>query len=575
VPDTLTGWLAWAAEQGRPGTGLRFVDRVADAPLVDWATITDRALRAAGALRAHGVRPGDRVAIVLPTAPSFFDAWLGAQLAGAVPVPLYPPVRLGRLDEYLERTAAMLRAVDAALLVSDARVQRVLGRVLDRARPRLGLLDAAALPSGEPYEVPATADDLALVQFSSGTTVDPKPVALTHAQLLANARRILDVVLDVAPKGGDPEPAGCSWLPLYHDMGLIGGVLPAILCPGPLTLIPPEQFLARPAIWLECISRYRATVSPAPDFAYALCVERITDAEREGLDLSSWRMALDGAEPISAANLRAFAARFGPVGFDPSALMPVYGLSEAALAVTFTPARRGVRTVVLDRDALREGRAAPAQAGAELVTLGPPLPDFGVRIVGADGAALGEGLVGRVHVRGPSLMRGYLDRDVQPFVDGWLDTGDLGFLVDGELVVTGRAKDVIVHRGRNHAPQELERAVDAVEGVRTGCTVAVGDVSGDGERVLVFVEVREAVEGQAEACARAVRAATGIEPDLVLLCEAGTLPRTSSGKLRRGEALRRFREGTLSPPRKVTPWMLAGAMADSLVGHLKARWGLP
>lgn len=408
-----------------------------------------------------------------------------------------------------------------------------------------------------------------MVQFSSGTTVAPKPVSLTHSQVLANSRAISRMLLDRFPEAEGHAHCGVSWLPLYHDMGLIGCILPALDYPSDITLIPPEAFLARPALWLRALSTYGGTISPAPDFAYALCVERIKDAELEGVDLSRWVAALDGAEPISPANLRAFVERFGQWGLRESALTPVYGLSEAALAVTFAEMSEPWRSVRVDGAALARGRALVVEeGGVELARLGPPLPGFEMEIRSAQGVVLPEERVGRLHVRGPSVMAGYLDRTEQPIVDGWLDTGDLGFVFEGELVITGRAKDVIVLRGRNHAPQDLERAVDEVEGVRTGCAVAVGRVSEAGEQVLLFVEVREPREGMADDCMRAVQAATGLRPDLVQLLEPGTLPRTSSGKLRRGEAMRRWEAGELTPPESVTALRLAGALARSAL----ARW---
>lgn len=574
-PKTVHGALDLAAQLDRAGTGLRFLDGQERDTFYAWPVVRDRAAAAAGALLRAGVKAGDRVVIVLPTDVVFFDAYFGAIWMGAVPVPLYPPVRLGRMDEYVERTAGMVRNVSAVAVVSDARVGRVLGRVIEAARPPLGYLDVSKL-NGAP--APMTAQDpdaLCMVQFSSGTTVDPKPVALTHAQVLANAEVILERIFEANAVDGDPPAAGVSWLPLYHDMGLIGCVFPALLAPGPLTLIPPERFLLKPALWLRAISRWRGTVSPAPDFAYALCVERITDEELEGVDLSSWSLALNGAEPIRPATLRAFTERFARWGFNQRALTPVYGLSEASLAVTFTPTLRGPRVVRLDPDALATGTAVDSDTGSEHVTVGSPFRGFAIELRDPTGAVLPERRVGRLFARGPSVMQGYLGRDAQPIVDGWLDTGDLGVLIDGELVITGRAKDVIIQRGHNHAPHDLERAVDVVEGVRTGCAAAVADLTEDGERVLIFVEVREARDGQADACTQAVRAATGLTPDLVVLLEPGTLPRTSSGKIRRAETLRRFREGSLTPPRAVTPTMLAGVLATSWLAHLRARWTRP
>ncbi len=570
MTSTLQAALFRAAELDRPGAGMRFVDRRERATLLSWEEVRQRALAMAGGLVEAGVRPGERVCIVVPTEPVFADLFFGCLLAGAVPVPLYPPVRLGRLDEYFDRTAAMVEAASAVAIVASARVLRVLGQVLDRVQPRCGLLDAAKVPS-TPLDVahPGVPDELAMVQFSSGTTVAPKPVALTHAQVLANARAITGLLLDRFPESSGHQHCGVSWLPLYHDMGLIGCIFPALDHPSCITLLPPEAFLARPALWLRALSKYGGTISPAPDFAFALCVERIKDSELEGVDLSRWVAALDGAEPISPTTLRAFTKRFAPYGLRESALNPVYGLSEAALAVTFSEMSKPWKSVRIDGTELAYGRAKEVdEGGVELACLGPPLPGFSVEVRDAEGRVLPDATIGRVHVAGPSLMLGYLNRAIQPIVDGWLDTGDLGFLHNGELVVTGRGKDVIVLRGRNHAPQDIERAVDTVEGARTGCAVAVGRISQEGEQLLVFVEVRTPREGLADDCIRAIQAASGLRPDLVQLLDPGTLPRTSSGKLRRSESLRRWEAGELAAPQSVTPIRLAGALARSAL----ARW---
>lgn len=564
-PATLGGWLARAAALNPERAGLRYLDRLERPTWLSWREVADRAARAAGALAAAGVRPGDRVGIILPTKPTFTDAWFGCQVLGAVPVALYPPVRLGRLDEYHVRTAAMLAASDAAILVTEARIDRLLGQTLARTRPRLGVMLDHRL-DGEPRPfAEGSSDDLAMVQFSSGTTVEPKPVGLTHRQVLAQTQALLGEILATGP--GETR-VGVSWLPLYHDMGLIGCIFPALVHPGPLTLLPPEAFLARPALWLRALSRYRGTVSPAPDFAYALCVERVKDDEIAGIDLSSWSMALDGAEPVRAATLRAFAARFAEHGLDPRALTPVYGLSEAALAVTFDAVAEPFAARRFDRTALGAGRAESADEGIEIVSVGRPVAGFEVEIRDEAEGLLPVGRIGRIHARGPSLMAGYLGRPDQPFREGWLDTGDLGFVLDDRLYVAGRAKDVIILRGQNHAAHEIEAAVHAVSGVRPGCVVAVSDIDEDGEKLVVFAEVRVAVPDQAEAVRAAVRVAIGIDPATVLLLQPGTLPRTSSGKLRRGESLRQFKEGALTPPADVGAWSIAGALAKSALGRL-------
>jgi acyl-CoA synthetase (AMP-forming)/AMP-acid ligase II len=334
-----------------------------------------------------------------------------------------------------------------------------------------------------------------------------------------------------------------SWLPLYHDMGLIGCLLLAVVRPGPLTLIPPEVFLARPALWLRAISRKRATISVAPNFAYGLCARRVRDEELNGVDLSSWRFALNGAEPVAPAVLRRFVERFRPYGFSEKALMPVYGLSEASLAVTFTPPTRGPRTLEHEH--------------RELASVGAPLPGIDVEVRD-----------GRIFVRGPSVMREYFgnpEATKTTLNGGWLDTGDLGFVEQGELFVTGRAKDVIIVNGANHAPQEFEEALDDIPFVRPGCAIAVGAPGDEGEELVLLVETTGEV-AEDVIPARVVER-TGVRPRQVHLLAPGTLPRTSSGKLRRAEALRQLQNGELRPPDKVTLLHLAKEAARSMLAR--------
>ncbi|MEM9554852.1 MAG: fatty acyl-AMP ligase [Acidobacteriota bacterium] len=567
-------------------SGLRFVDRAERERFHTWGSLRTAALRVAGSLRRLGVERGERVALVYPTGIDFFHAFFGVLAAGAVPVPLYPPVRFGRLDEYHLRTASMLRAASARLVLADGRIRSLLGETIAAARPRLGCRTLSALPSVPPTDddpdsgEPIRADDLALVQFSSGTTVDPKPVALSHRAVLAQVRALNGFWPDDSPV----RHSGVSWLPLYHDMGLIGCVFPALEIPTVLTLLGPEVFVTRPALWLRAIARHRATVSVAPNFAYGLCVDRIRDDELDGVDLSCWRVALNGAEPVSPRVLRAFQERFAAWSLRPEALTPVYGLSEATLAVTFSDLETPFRTTRFDRDLLAQGRARVAGDGVELVSVGRPLPDTELEIRDDALHPLPESRIGRLWVRGPSLMEGYLDRadaTARALVDGWLDTGDRGFLSGGELFLTGRAKDIVILRGRNYLPADIEHALDGVDGVRTGCVVAVSHLpeGGRNEELLLFVETRHDLDDATRSslprrCADAVLGSVGLEPDRVVPLAPGTLPRTSSGKLRRSEALRRWLEGRLEPPRRVTPWFLAGAWLRSFGGFLRARLGL-
>jgi len=558
--------------------GLRILDRRERSRWLPWSEIHERARSAAGRILASGVESGERVALVYPTCAGFFDAFFGVILAGAVPVPLYPPVRLGRLDEYHERTAAMLRAVDARLVLAEKRVRRLLGPAIEAAQPTLGCRTLDELPQAQPISLSAREGDLALVQFSSGTTVDPKPVALSHRATVAQTTRLNGFW----PDGNGIVHSGVSWLPLYHDMGLIGCVFPALERGANLTLIPPELFVARPVAWLRAISRYRATVSPAPNFAYGLCVDRIRDQELEGVDLSSWQVALNGAEPVAAEVLRRFQRRFGAWGFRPEALTPVYGLSEASLAVTFSPLGQPFVSRRFDRDALSKRlEAVDHTTGVEIVSVGRPLPDFALRVVDREQFDLPERRVGRVLVRGPSLMDGYLGlrrATARALRDGWLDTGDLGFVADGNLYLTGRAKDVLILRGRNHSPVEVEHAVDQVDGVRIGCAAAVSFMPEGAERelLLVMVEARRGVPEReylriGEKVSQAVLAATGLDPDRVEVLEAGALPRTSSGKIRRHEALLRWQSDRLTPPTSVTPFRLVGAVMRSAIAMVRAE----
>jgi fatty-acyl-CoA synthase len=567
---TLTEMLAAAAQTP---VSLFFVNRKEQDQEVPMARVRERALSIAADLSARGVRMGDRVALVLPTCPEFVECLFGVLCAGAIPVPLYPPVRLGRLEEYHSKTAAMLRAVDAALVVTDERIRRFLGAPVQLAAPRLGCVTASGLGGMNLLEVEVAADNVALIQFSSGTTHDPKPVALTHANLLSNLAAIERYMIEE----GAPNPVGVTWLPLYHDMGLIGNLLSAFYVPGKLVLLPPELFVTVPGAWLRAISRHRGTITAAPNFAFGLCLKRIRDEELDGVDLSSWRISLNGAEAVSPAVPRRFNERFARWGLRASALTPCYGMAEASLGVTFKPAGTSFRTLGVDAEKLaRDGVVAPGTK--ELVSVGRPLAGVEVEIRDAAGMSLPAGRVGHVFVRGPSVMAGYFartDLTDQAIHDGWLDSGDLGFTEDGELFVCGRHKDIIVVRGANHAPEEFEAALESLPGVRTGCAVAVGFVPAgeDDEALGMLVETTtDAPATLADDVASRVQERTRIRPAHVELLAPGTLPRTSSGKLRRREARTQWLAGTLSPPKKVTAARLLATAAHGELSHARARF---
>jgi acyl-CoA synthetase (AMP-forming)/AMP-acid ligase II len=524
APDTLFRCLERAAASGE---GVRFLAR-SEERFVSYGEVLDRAARVAGGLESKGVRAGDRVGVAVPTGPKFYDAFFGALAAGAVPVSLPLPPRFGDGEDYRRSVAENLDAAGAQLLVSVRALRKRLG---DQPAE-----DVEDLLSHAPRWTPVGADDLALVQLSSGTTGCPKAIGLTHRQVLANVRAMLAAFFDAYPPEEGFEHGGVSWLPLYHDMGLSGALLTALVHPGPLTLMRPEDFVARPVRWLDAISRFRATISAAPNFAYELALERVRDEEMGGIDLSCWLFALNGAEPVSPSTLERFQERFGSHGLRPEALTPVYGLAEASLAVTFSDPRKPFTWHRFDPEALAEGRAVVSRSGPKIASCGAPLPGYRVLVAGDDGEPLAEACIGRVLIQGPSVT---LDGARE---EGFLDTGDQGFWIDGELYLYGRAKDVVIIRGRNYAPEWIEQAVEGVDGVRKGGAAAVAVLGDQGEELCVLVEGR-AVDDESrliEEIRARLSERVGVVPKRIAVLATGSIPRTSSGKIRRREAARLF-----------------------------------
>jgi 1-acyl-sn-glycerol-3-phosphate acyltransferase len=522
---------------------------------ITYGRLWSEARRVAGGLRAHGVRRGDRVALMLPTGLDFLRSFQGVLAAGAVPVPIYPPVRLDRLDEYASRQSAILGDAGARLLVTIA-AARAVGSLL---RQRVPSLEATVTPdelaeSAGPYADPGTAGgDPACIQYTSGSTGAPKGVLLTHDNLLANIRAIA-TALDARP-----TDVGVSWLPLYHDMGLIGSWLFCMHLGIPISILSPLAFLSRPERWLWTIHQRRATLSPAPNFAYELCARRIPEGALQGLDLSSWRCALNGAEPVSPDTLDRFARRFAPYGFRREALLPVYGLAEDSVALCIPPPGRGPLVMRVARAAFeRDGRADPADehdpAALRFVSSGGPLVGHEARIVDEQGERP-DRTVGRLVFRGPSMMAGYYGQPEATAAitlpGGWLDSGDLAFRAEGEFYITGRRKDLIIKGGRNLVPQEIEEVAASVEGIRRGCVVAIGVERGElgTESLVIVAETRATAPAERERLARAVidrvAGAVGVPPDAVELVEPGAVPKTSSGKIRRAETRELYRRGAL------------------------------
>jgi fatty-acyl-CoA synthase len=380
--------------------------------------------------------------------------------------------------------------------------------------------DELDAPPLEPEERPSL-DDLAFVQFTSGSTSSPKGVALSHRNLAAN----IDAINGPAGLATTSEDSAVSWLPLYHDMGLVGMALGPLYSTRPAVLLTPQAFIKRPVEWLKTISRHRATVSFAPNFAYDLAVRRVRDSDLDGLDLSCWRVAGCGAEPVHAPTLAAFADRFAGVGFRATSFFPCYGLAEHVLAATLPPRNRALRV---------EHTSALSP-----VSCGRALPGHEVRVVGADGREAAEREVGEIALAGPSVMLGYY-RDEESTAatirNGWLHTGDLGFLSGGELFVCGRAKEIIIANGRKYHPQDLEWAVDDVDGLRRGRVVAFGDAQpGKGDRVVLVVETSGTATADmlADTIRRRISDAFGLFVDEIVTVPSGSIGRTTSGKVQR------------------------------------------
>jgi acyl-CoA synthetase (AMP-forming)/AMP-acid ligase II len=544
-----------------------------------YAQCVHDAFLVAGALQQRGLRQGDRVGIVLPTHPDFYRAFFGVIIAGGIPAALYPPVRLGKMAVWKNQTTAMLQAIACSAVLTDTRLYGLLGHPVRQAVLRLGCFTVQELlrEATRGTYVEAHSHDLAVVQFSSGTTAHPHPVALTHANILSNAQAILTSL-----QGDLSRHSGVSWLPLYHDMGLIGALVSAALAPGSLTLIRPEQFVARPRVWLEALTQSRATISAAPNFAFSLCTERIQDADLVGLDLSHWQIAFCGAETVHPQTLQAFTQRFAAVGFSWRALTPVYGLAEATLAVTMSPLDLPPRFTSFERHALEyDGRAVPASSGVSLTSLGRPVFGVEVEVRDAHGHAAPPQHLGRLWVRGPGVMHGYLgqpEATAQVLQEGWCDTGDQGFFYAEDLYLFGRATDMIIIRGRNHDPAQIEHCLNGIAGLRAGCIVAFGvaDVRSGTDCLVVLAEYRVAPssteQARLEAESReAILASCNLHLAELVLLPPGTLPRTSSGKMRRREACRLWQAGELQPPDKTGLSTMLRQTLSGLWAHHKAR----
>jgi 1-acyl-sn-glycerol-3-phosphate acyltransferase len=581
--ETLVEALEWHAQRHPDRPQIQYLADGETPEAITYGELWAGARRIAEGLRALDVEPGRPVAIMLPSGRTYFETFMGTLMASGVAVPLYPPTRIHRLEEHVRRQARIMANAQASVLVTFEEVKKISGLLKSLLPGLRGIVTPAGLAC-EPRDerLLARGVDLAFLQYTSGSTGDPKGVMLTHANLLANIRAM------IRGCAATPAETFVSWLPLYHDMGLIGAWL-AVMCAGArLVLMPPVTFMGRPVRWLRAISAWKGTLSAAPNFAYQICATKFDDVDLKGLDLSSWRVAFNGAEPVHPETLERFSARLAPYGFRREALTPVYGLAENSVGVTFPPTGRGPRLDRVKRqEFLEKGRAEPASPddthSLMFVGCGSPLTTVEVRIVDEAGREAPDRAQGRVEFRGPSATAGYyrnaaatrrvLDR-------GWLDSGDLGYIAEGELYVTGRTKDMIIRGGRNIHPQELEEAVGNVSGIRLGFVAVFGtrDARSSTERLVVVAETRSTqLEDREKLVSKIWDLSSELleaPPDDVVLVPPGSVPKTPSGKIRRSACRELYEKGELgrkrgSPAAQVVRLALSG-LGPGLVRSARA-----
>ena len=538
--------------------GFTFLDN--DLNARDWSFegMSQEADRRAQYLLSLGYKPKDRVAMVIPEGEDFVLNFLGAVRAGMVPVPMYPPLALGKIDSYVDTAARIIASSGARLLITSKQVAPILWSLVSKVGCLQDLLltdkvrDHDELRTGDSLEdIVIKPEDPCFLQFTSGSTADPKGVVVTHANLVANAKAIMVDGLD-----SDPETdRGVSWLPLYHDMGLIGFVVAPMVNQVPVVFIPTLAFVKRPTVWMDTIHKYRGTITFAPNFALGLAAKRANDKRLAALDLSCIRVLGCGAEPINPTTMTNFVNTFGKAGFNPNALMPAYGMAEATLAVTFDSLKRPFTSVRIDRERYEsEHVAALVEPGTvdnelELVSCGQTFPEHEIAIMNDDGRRLEAGEVGEIVVRGPSVTAGYHQNDEATndlLRNGWLHTGDLGFIVDGQLYISGRKKDLIILNGRNYYPQSIEWEVEKIEGVRKG-NVAAFSVTGSSTEELVIAAETKAEDHAAlnDAIIKHLKSTVGIVPRTIKLVGPGELPKTSSGKIQRRKTKLLFEQDQL------------------------------
>jgi fatty-acyl-CoA synthase len=576
VPPTLSEALRLLGEKSE--RGFVFVRPDGTERFCSFRDIRIEAERRAADLHARGLVKGDRLAIAVPDPDEFVLSFLGAVMGGIVPVPISPQLSFKNIESYHDTVAHIANASGASLLLTTTATRQYVDPIVPRTPNLRGVLTVDELGKEDHGKVDVTIDptDLAFLQFTSGSTSRPKGVMVSHRNLAWNSESFM--IHGLAKDSSFDK--GVTWLPLFHDMGLIGFVVGTIFTDIPVVFLPTASFVRNPRIWLDKIHQHRGTITYAPNFAYALVAKRLKEKDVADLDLSCLHRAGCGAEPIQARTLRDFAAKLAPAKFDPKAFLPSYGMAEATLAITFVPHSTGVRSDVIEKKSLEGGDAKPAASiegegnhtepawsdsdRQELVNCGRPFPEHHVAIVDEAGNRLGDRQVGHIITRGPSVSAGYYNEaeltadafKAGPDGEKWLYTGDLGYTVDGEVFVCGRLKDMIIVRGRNFYPNDLEWVVSELPSVRRGNVVAFGvEVSGpdsQGEQLVIAAEAFQSdAEALKQAISQAILASFSLATHEVVIVPQGSLPRTSSGKPQRRKTRQMYLDGTLGRARAV------------------------
>ncbi|MGD8884344.1 MAG: AMP-binding protein [Gammaproteobacteria bacterium] len=570
---TLVDVIHWYVDRNPQQPQIQFYADDMSGETVPNAQLLEQAQAIAAGLQYLGVGPQQPVAIMLPTCKEYFYCFLGILLTGGIPVPLYPPARPSQIEDHVRRHTSILQNCGASVLITVKEAKLIARLLKSHVEPmkHVVTVDDVRGDPGAYQRVTNHPDDIAFLQYTSGSTGSPKGVMLTHNNLLANIRSMGETI------NASSKDVFVSWLPLYHDMGLIGAWLGSQYYGAKLVVMSPLAFLAKPQRWLWAIHQYGGTLSAAPNFGYEFCLRRISDDQLQGLDLSQWRAAFNGAEAVSSETMEQFYQKYRRYKLRREAVMPVYGLAENSVGLTFTPMDRGFRVDRVQRQTLMEsGKAVPANADDEtaiqFVSCGKPILNHQVRVVDDDNRELPPRHQGRLQFRGPSATQGYyrnpeISKDL--FCDDWLNTGDLAYIADGEVYVTGRTKDMIIRGGRNIYPPEVEEVVGNVEGIRSGRVAVFGskDPRSGTEQLVVLAETREkhqsALTRLRSAINEQVNDLVGLPPDNVVLAPPGTVLKTSSGKIRRAASKSLYESGAVGKGQRAVWWQFIRLVAMS------------